>query len=106
MGGFDLTAFQLLFALALERSDLTFGEDQAFFSRLFLKRGKAALEGLELMPQPYGAHAGWADEHALLSQLIGYLNLASSWVIHGERQDPAALGKTRPALLGRTGPVE
>ena len=44
MRRFDLTAFQLYFALTLECSDLPFGEYQALFSGFLLKGGQSPLE--------------------------------------------------------------
>lgn len=69
MRRFDLAAFQLFFAIALERGDLPFGEHEIFFGGFFLKGGQVPLEGLQIMAQPYGANARWADEHALLARL-------------------------------------
>ena len=40
---FDLAAFQLFFSLPLEGGDLPFGEHQAFFGGLLLKRCQAPL---------------------------------------------------------------
>ena len=58
MGSLDLSAFQLLFAFALQRRDLRLGEHQAFLSGLLLQCRQPQPEGLQLMAQPHRAHAG------------------------------------------------
>ena len=56
--GLDHAVRLLVLSRLLERSDLVFCEDQALLGHLGRERLQTLLEGLQVMTQPDGAHAG------------------------------------------------
>ena len=67
---FDLTGSDIVYAFALKRNDLCFGERCAGLGNLRFQDAQPQFEVKQLVPEPNRAHPAWGNERTAFAQLI------------------------------------